>query len=97
MHERADRVRVENGQKRVRAYLGGYLVADTIRPVLVWEHPYYPAYYVPAGDVRADLNPTGDAAHDEHRGRAAVCDVVLADQVAAAAAVRYDEPALDSL
>jgi uncharacterized protein (DUF427 family) len=41
---RAGRVRVEQGAKRVRAYLGGELVADTIRPRLVWEVPYYPAY-----------------------------------------------------
>jgi uncharacterized protein (DUF427 family) len=38
---RAGRVRVEQGAKRVRAYLGGEVVADTIRPRLVWEVPYY--------------------------------------------------------
>ena len=41
---RAGRVRVEQGAKRVRAYLGGEVVADTIRPRLVWEVPSYPAY-----------------------------------------------------
>jgi uncharacterized protein (DUF427 family) len=35
-------VRVEQGSKRIRAYLGGELVADTTRPLLVWEKPYYP-------------------------------------------------------
>ena len=44
-------MRVEQGHKRVRAYLGGELVADTIRPLLVWEIPYFPAYYIPAEDV----------------------------------------------
>ena len=52
---RAGRVRVEQGAKRVRAYLGGELVADTTRPRLVWEVPYYPAYYFPLADVRTDL------------------------------------------
>ena len=37
------RVRVEHGRKRVRAYLGGELAADTTNPLLVWEVPYYPA------------------------------------------------------
>jgi uncharacterized protein (DUF427 family) len=37
-------VRVEPGRKRVRAYLGGELAADTTSPLLVWEVPYYPAY-----------------------------------------------------
>ena len=45
------RVRVEHGAKRIRAYLGGQLVADTTRPLLVWEKPQYPAYYIP-GDRR---------------------------------------------
>jgi uncharacterized protein (DUF427 family) len=35
-------VRVEPSPKRVRAYLAGRLVADTRRPSLVWEIPYYP-------------------------------------------------------
>ena len=45
------RVRVEAGSKRVRAYLAGRLVVDSIHPVLVWEVPYYPAYYLPRADV----------------------------------------------
>ena len=48
------RIRIEPGAKRVRAYLGGEVVADTINPVLVWEVPYYPAYYFPVADVRGD-------------------------------------------
>jgi uncharacterized protein (DUF427 family) len=49
------RVRIERGQKRIRAYLGGEVVADTTRPMLVWEVPHYPTYYFPAEDVRAEL------------------------------------------
>ena len=52
---RAGRVRVEQSPKRVRAYLGGEVVADTIHPRLVWEVPYYPAYYFPVEDVRTGL------------------------------------------
>src|SRR5918992_1192614 len=48
-------VRVEIGSKRVRAYLGGEVVADTTAPLLVWERPYYPAYYFPLADVHASL------------------------------------------
>jgi DNA-binding CsgD family transcriptional regulator len=66
---RAGRVRVEQGAKRVRAYLGGELVADTIRPRLVWEVPYYPAYYVPLADVRTDLLvATATVTHSPSRG-----------------------------
>jgi uncharacterized protein (DUF427 family) len=48
-------VRVEHGAKRIRAYLGGELVADTTHPLLVWEHPRYPAYYFAAADVQLEL------------------------------------------
>ncbi|KAI1363627.1 DUF427-domain-containing protein [Xylaria arbuscula] len=34
--------------KRVRVRLGGSYVADTTRVVYVWEHKYYPAYYIPS-------------------------------------------------
>ena len=52
-------VRVEQGAKRVRVYLAGRLVADTRRPFLVWEIPYYPAYYLPLADVAAELADRG--------------------------------------
>jgi len=48
-------IRVERGAKRVRAFLAGTAVADTIRPLLVWEIPAYPTYYFPVEDVRGDL------------------------------------------
>jgi uncharacterized protein (DUF427 family) len=64
------RVRVEQCAKRIRAYLGGELVADTTRPRLVSEKPYYPAYYVPADDARTDLlSPDGEISHSPSRGR----------------------------
>ena len=52
-------VRMETGLKRVRAYLGTELVADTKAPLLVWEIPNYPAYYIPVADVRAELDSRG--------------------------------------
>jgi uncharacterized protein (DUF427 family) len=64
------RVRVERGRKRIRAYLGGELAANTTSALLVWEVPYYPAYYIPAGDIRAELLPTGTTDHSPSRGDA---------------------------
>src|ERR1700756_3260397 len=67
--ERRGQVRVEHGAKRVRAYLGGAIVVDSIAPLLVWEVPYYPTYYFPASDVRADLpNDGGADLHSPSRG-----------------------------
>ena len=55
MSETPERIHIENGAKRVRTYLGGELIADTKRLKLVWEVPYYPAYYFPREDVRMEL------------------------------------------
>ncbi|GAA2608908.1 DUF427 domain-containing protein [Dactylosporangium fulvum] len=91
------RVRVETGPKRVRAFLGGSLVADTIRPLLVWEVPYYPAYYIPAADVRAELVGTGGTEHSPSRGTAEIFDVVTAGGVAKGAAKRFTDSPLSEL
>lgn len=61
-------MRAEPSPKRVRAVYGGQVVADTLRPMLVWEVPYYPAYYLPAEDVRTDLLPAGALRYGEPPG-----------------------------
>jgi uncharacterized protein (DUF427 family) len=91
------RVRVEPSQKRVRVYLGGELVADTIRPLLVWEGPSYPAYYIPAADVRARLEPTGTTERSPSRGTAELFDVVTDRAKAAGAAKRYADSPFEEL
>jgi uncharacterized protein (DUF427 family) len=90
-------VRAEPGAKRVRAYLAGRLVADTRRPWLVWEGPHYPAYYLPAGDVTAELVPTGETRHSPSRGDAVLYDVRAGDAVARGAALRYPASPLPEL
>ncbi|MBR7827068.1 DUF427 domain-containing protein [Actinospica sp. MGRD01-02] len=42
---------VEPVPRRVRARLGGRTVLDTTRALYVWEHVYYPQFYIPLGDV----------------------------------------------
>jgi uncharacterized protein (DUF427 family) len=90
-------VRAEAGAKRVRAYLAGRLVADTRHPVLVWEVPYYPAYYFPAGDVTAELAETGKAEHSPSRGDAVLYDVRVDGAVAEGAARRYPGSPLEEI
>jgi uncharacterized protein (DUF427 family) len=92
------RVRVEHGHKRVRTYLGGELVADTIRPLLVWEIPYFPAYYIPAEDVRSDvLVESGKTEHSPSRGDAAYFNVKTHRAEAADAAWTYPDSPIDEL
>jgi uncharacterized protein (DUF427 family) len=91
-------IRVEPGAKRVRAYLGGELVADTTRPVLVWEVPYYPAYYFPAADVRSELlEPDAEVTHSPSRGDGRAFTVSAGGKRALGAAVRYEQSPIAEL
>jgi uncharacterized protein (DUF427 family) len=92
------RVRVEQGNKRIRAYLGGVLVADTKRPLLVWERPYYPTYYFPVADVRTDLLSEDDGiAHSPSRGDAKIFTVQAGEHERPGAALLYEQSPFDDL
>jgi uncharacterized protein (DUF427 family) len=92
------RVRVEPGAKRVRAYLGGELVADTTRPTLVWEGPHYPVYYFPLEDVRSELlSEDGGVAHSPSRGDALRFTVRAGGKEAPGAALRYEDSPIPEL
>jgi uncharacterized protein (DUF427 family) len=92
------RIRLETGAKRVRAYLGGELVADTTRPVLVWEVPYYPAYYFPLADVRAELlAEDGEVSHSPSRGDGRLFTVRAGGKDASGGALRYADSPIEEL
>jgi uncharacterized protein (DUF427 family) len=92
------RVRVERGAKRIRAYLGGELVADTTRPLLVWEKPYYPTYYFPAADVRTELLvEEGGTAHSPSRGDAKVYGLRSSRRERPGAALHYEQSPFEEL
>src|SRR5262245_25319201 len=96
--ETRGRIRIEHGAKRVRAYLGGEVIADTIRPVLVWEIPYYPAYYFPLKDVRTELlEPDGRTVHSPSRGDARTFTIRAGGKAVPGAAMRYEESPIERI
>jgi len=98
MTDTRGRVRVEDGQKRVRVYLGAEVVADTTGAKYVWEWPYYPTYYFPAADVRMDLLvDTGETYRSPSRGTASVHSVKAGGQDASAAARVWDQSEIDEI
>jgi uncharacterized protein (DUF427 family) len=98
MPDQRDGVRIEDGPKRVRTYVGGELIADTTRPKLVWEVPYYPAYYFPREDVRAELlTPNGRTRHSTSRGEAQNFTVKGGNREADDAAWQYPESPIEEL
>jgi uncharacterized protein (DUF427 family) len=98
MVEQRGNVRVEASQKRVRTYLGGELVADTARPMYVWEIPYYPAYYLPLEDVRSELLvPTATITRSPSRGDAHHFTVKAGGREAVDAAWTYPDSPIEAL
>jgi uncharacterized protein (DUF427 family) len=93
----AGAIRVETGRKRVRVYLSGELVADTRSPLLVWEWPHYPVYYLPAADVRADLIGSGETESVAGLGDAELLNVKVATATAERAARRYSDSPVPEL
>ena len=91
------RLALEQGFKRVRALMGGHVVADTIRPLLVWEIPYFPAYYIPAADVRAELVDTGVTKQSPTGGEARVQDVRIGGVTLPAAAQTFPDSPVPEL
>jgi len=44
--------KIESTLRRVRILFNKKIIADTTSAKLVWEHPYYPTYYLPATDIQ---------------------------------------------
>jgi uncharacterized protein (DUF427 family) len=96
--EARGQVRVEHGAKRIRAYLGGELVADTTRPLLVWESPRYPTYYFPLDDVHTELlSSDGTVKHSPSRGDGRLFTVRAGGSEAVGAALRYESSPFEDL
>ena len=92
------RVRIEPGQKRVRTYYGGALVADSSAVRLVWDKPYYPTYYFPTSDVRMELLvANGDTTRSPSRGDGHLFNVSVNGSVAASAARTHRDSPVDEL
>lgn len=83
--------RVELSPKRVRALVDGVPVFDTTAARLVWEHPYYPTYYVPRADVMAQMVETGDRVTHDALGEGHVLDMRIAGQEVPRAFIAYTD------
>ena len=76
-------VKVEDSPRRIRVLLRQTYIFDTLAAKLVWEHPYYPQYYLPEDSLRnAELQPKSSGSADGY----AVCDVVVGEQSPASSA-----------
>ncbi|KAK0100900.1 hypothetical protein ONS95_007344 [Cadophora gregata] len=47
--------KTEDTPRRVRGLLGGKYIFDTLEAKYVWEHPYYPYFYIPYNTFSSDV------------------------------------------
>jgi uncharacterized protein (DUF427 family) len=78
--------------QRVVIRLGGMVIADTISALRVLETHHAPTYYLPRGDITADLQAAQGASMCEWKGMARYYDVHANGTVARRAAWAYDAP-----
>lgn len=64
----------ELSPKRIRVLLDKTYVADTTSAQLVWEHQYYPCYYIPVKDVKSTVLTEGIAK------QSGICNVGVRDK-----------------
>jgi uncharacterized protein (DUF427 family) len=82
----------------VRAFIGGDLIADTARPLLVWEKPYYPTYYFPLEDVAENaLVDSGETERSPSRGTASIFDIRTAAATTRGGAYRYPKSPIEEI
>ncbi len=86
----AARGRIEPAARRVRGYLGDALVFDTTAARYVWEVAYYPQYYIPLGDVRAEFLRDEDHPQRLQFGPSRLHSLVAAERTHESAARVFD-------
>jgi len=82
VHPRSPEVRVDAlpSTRHVRVSIGGEVVADSVRPTILYETGLPPRYYLPKTDVRMDLlTPTDSETGCPYKGWASYWSVTVGD------------------
>jgi uncharacterized protein (DUF427 family) len=90
-------VRIEPNHRRIRGMRRGVPVVDTTRSKLVWEHPHYPAWYIPAADVLGEMVDNGETFSSSRRGEGRRFDLVVDDVAIADAGWRHGDSPVEEL
>ncbi len=83
--------------QRVRATLGGETVLDSVSTIYVWEHPYFPQFYVPATDVRTEFLTDDRQTIETDQGTAAVQTLAVGGDTRRGAARLLTSSPIDGL
>ncbi len=90
------RIDVLTSSRQVRLELNGQVLADSSRPVLLFETMLPTRYYLPREDVRAALVPSPTRTYCAYKGQASYWSAVLGDDQLTDIAWSYAEPLHDA-
>lgn len=90
------RIDVLASSRHVRIELDGQLLAESSRPVLLFETMLPARYYLPAEDIRADLHPSPTRSYCAYKGQASYWSVTVGGQVIPDIAWAYQQPLHDA-
>ncbi|GAB3164291.1 DUF427 domain-containing protein [Myceligenerans halotolerans] len=98
-HARSPYVRIDAlpSSRHVRVVVGGEVVAESSRPVVLTETGLVPRYYLPRVDVRMDLlTPTDTTSHCPYKGEASYWTIDAGGSQLADVVWGYDTPLPES-
>jgi uncharacterized protein (DUF427 family) len=85
--------KIEETARRVRILFNKKYIADSTTTKLVWEHPYYPIYYLPSSTVQTKYI---EKLQKTESGDAHICRMVVGDR-GAGSVLWFDKGALSGL
>jgi uncharacterized protein (DUF427 family) len=90
------RIDVLASSRHVRLELDGQVLAESSRPVLLFETMLPVRYYLPAEDIRAELRPSPTRTYCAYKGQASYWSVTVGDRVTPDIAWAYQQPLHDA-
>ena len=90
------RIDVLASSRRVRLELDGQVLAESSRPMLLFETMLPVRYYLPREDIRAELSPSDTRTYCAYKGQASYWSVAVGGRMVPDMAWTYQEPLHDA-
>ena len=90
------RIDVLPSSRHVRLELGGQVLAESSRPMLLFETMLPVRYYLPREDIRAELVPSDTRTYCAYKGQASYWSVTVGGQAVPDIAWTYQQPLHDA-
>jgi uncharacterized protein (DUF427 family) len=90
------RIDVLPSSRHVRVELDGHVLAESARPTLLFETMLPARYYLPRGDIRAELTPSATRTYCAYKGQASYWSALAGDRAVPDIAWAYEQPLHDA-